>query len=65
MPYIFIQKDIQRTLMVSVYQYRTLYSYEYAPLFAALCLATIPFLIVFFIAQRQIMGGIAAGSVKG
>jgi N-acetylglucosamine transport system permease protein len=42
-------------------QYRT----EWGPLFAALLISLVPVMIMYTIFQRQIMGGITAGALKG
>jgi len=47
-------------VMQAEMQYRT----EWGPLFSALLISMIPVLIVYFLFQRQIAGGITAGAVK-
>jgi len=49
---------------IAVMQAEMQYKTEWGPLFAALLISMIPVMIVYFLFQRQISGGITAGAVK-
>ena len=54
-----------RTMPVALAMFRGYQSVDLPHLFAAATLATLPVVAVFVIFQRQIIGGITAGAVKG
>jgi multiple sugar transport system permease protein len=54
-----------RTLPVAVYNVLTFEQISWGPLAAAALLVTLPVLILTVIIQREIVGGLAAGGVKG
>jgi len=63
-PLIFLNTDTLFTLPLWVNQFKGQYSADWGGLMAATTLAAVPFLIVFIIAQRQIVEGIALSGSK-
>jgi multiple sugar transport system permease protein len=63
-PLIFINSDNLFTLPLWVNQFKGQYSSDWGGLMAATSLAAVPFLIIFIIAQRQIVEGIALSGSK-
>ena len=63
-PLIFLNSDNLFTLPLWVNQFKGAYSSDWGGLMAATSLAAVPFLIVFIIAQRQIVEGIALSGSK-
>lgn len=55
----------QRTLMVGIAALRGEYTTNVPLLAAGICLAAAPIVVIYIIFQRQIVGGIAVGAVKG
>lgn len=53
------------TLPIGVQQFQGQYSSEYARIFAYLVLAMVPALAFYSVAERQLVGGLAAGATKG
>jgi raffinose/stachyose/melibiose transport system permease protein len=53
------------TLPIGVQQFQGQYSAEYARVFAYLVLAMVPALAFYSVAERQLVGGLTAGSTKG
>lgn len=64
-PLIFLNKPELYTLQLFMKSFQTEYTQLYALLMTAAVLAIIPLIIVFLVAQRYIVDGIAIGSVKG
>ena len=56
---------VTRTLPVAVYNVLTFEQISWGPLAAAALLVTLPVLILTVVIQREIVGGLAAGGVKG
>lgn len=54
-----------KTITTGVYAAVSSYSTNYEVVFPTLLLAVLPILVIFIVAQRFIMGGLAAGAVKG
>jgi multiple sugar transport system permease protein len=54
-----------RTLPVAVYNVLTFEQISWGPLAAAALIVTLPVLILTIVIQKQIVGGLAAGAVKG
>ena len=54
-----------QTLPLGVSNYSTQYSQDTAGVLAFTTLAMIPALVFYLIAERQIVGGLASGAVKG
>lgn len=63
-PLIFINSDNLFTLPLWVAQFKGAYSSDWGGLMAATSLSAVPFLIIFIIAQRQIVEGIALSGSK-
>jgi multiple sugar transport system permease protein len=63
-PLIFLNTDTLFTLPLWVNQFKGAYSSDWGGLMAATSLAAVPFLIIFIIAQRQIVEGIALSGSK-
>jgi raffinose/stachyose/melibiose transport system permease protein len=62
--FIIMNKATFRTINVSVYHFRGQYVTNFGPLFAGLSIATIPFLVLYFIFQKQIQKGMSLGAIK-
>jgi len=54
-----------RTLPVAVYNVLTFEQIAWGPLAAAALLVTLPVLLLTLIIQKEIVGGLTAGGVKG
>jgi len=63
-PLIFLNTDTLFTLPLWVNQFKGQYSADWGGLMAATSLAAVPFLIIFIVAQRQIVEGIALSGSK-
>ncbi len=62
----FLNTEEKRTLPLGIMEFSgTMGTLDYPLVFTGLALATIPILIVYFIAQRQIIKGLMAGALKG
>jgi raffinose/stachyose/melibiose transport system permease protein len=59
------QTDKARTLPVALYYFKSAFASDYGALFAAVIIVTIPSIVIFTIAQEQVVNGLVAGSVKG
>jgi raffinose/stachyose/melibiose transport system permease protein len=62
---IFLMTDDKKTLPLGLYNFLGAYTADYAGLMAALMIASIPLLILYFVLQEQIIKGMTAGAVKG
>jgi len=62
---IFISSDEHKTLPLGLYNFIGAYSSNYAELMAAMMIASLPVILVYFILQEQIINGMTAGAVKG
>lgn len=62
-----LQKDEMRTVTVALTNLsnRTQQSTLYGPLFAGICLATLPTILLYFIFQRRLTQGILSGAIRG
>ncbi len=63
-PLIFLNTDTLFTLPLWVNQFKGAYASDWGGLMAATSLAAVPFLIIFIVAQRQIVEGIALSGSK-
>ncbi|MDR0569324.1 MAG: carbohydrate ABC transporter permease [Spirochaetaceae bacterium] len=54
-----------RTLPVALYYFKSAFASDYGAMFAAIVMVSLPSILVYLIAQKQIVSGLAAGSVKG
>jgi len=57
---LFITDDSQRTLPVGLVRFSGYHSTDYALVFAALAITTVPILILYFILQKQVIAGLTA-----
>ncbi len=62
---IFLTTEEKKTLPLGLYNFLGAYTADYAGLMAALMIASIPLLILYFVLQEQIIKGMTAGAVKG
>jgi raffinose/stachyose/melibiose transport system permease protein len=54
-----------RTLPVALYYFKSAFASDYGAMFAAIVLVSLPSIIVYITLQKQVISGLAAGSVKG
>lgn len=59
------QSDKARTLPVALYYFKSAFASDYGALFAAVIIVSIPSIIIFTLAQEQVVNGLVSGSVKG
>ncbi len=64
LPSLILLSPPERTLPLSTYSFFNEYSVDYAPLMAGIVLSLLPVLVVYLIAQRQIIEGIVKGAIK-
>ena len=62
---IIAQKPEVRTIPLTQYFFFGQYSIKLNMAFAAFVLAMIPILVLYFVMQKHIIGGVMAGAVKG
>lgn len=55
----------KRTLPIALYYFKSAFASDYGAMFAATVVVAIPSIITFIILQKQVVAGLAAGSVKG
>ena len=55
----------KRTLPIALYYFKSAFASDYGAMFAATVIVAIPSIITFIILQKQVIAGLAAGSVKG
>lgn len=65
MPLVFLTKESVRTLTLGVYRYMNSFLENWHLVFAAVTVALVPVIIVFFIFSKQIIAGLTGGAVKG
>ncbi len=63
-PLLLLQGAAARTVPLAVYFFKGEFTTQWNVLFAGLTLSIIPLLVVYFILQRHIMGGLMSGAVK-
>ncbi len=61
----FINTTVKKTVQVGIRDYIGEYSTDWGPLMAAVILSLIPVIIFFVFVQDNLVGGLAAGAVKG
>lgn len=61
----FINDDMKKTLPLGLYNFVGAYTSDYAQLMAALTIASLPLIILYFFMQEQVINGMTAGAVKG
>ena len=54
----------KRTLPIALYYFKSAFASDYGAMFAATVLVTVPSIIVYMLMQKQVISGLAAGSVK-
>jgi multiple sugar transport system permease protein len=64
-PLIFLRSDALYTIQIGIKQFADAHGSIYSLMMAAAVSAIVPLLIVFIIGQKQVIEGIALGSVKG
>lgn len=62
---VFISDDRKLTLPVGLTRFSDQYTTDYAPMFAAVLIATIPTVFLFSIFNKRVMAGMAEGAIKG
>ncbi|WP_019636990.1 carbohydrate ABC transporter permease [Paenibacillus fonticola] len=62
---VFISDPSKMTLPVGLSNFKDQYTTDYAPMFAAILMATIPTITVCAIFSKRIMSGMAEGAIKG
>ncbi|WP_029488164.1 carbohydrate ABC transporter permease [Candidatus Epulonipiscium viviparus] len=65
MPLILLTEESQQTLQLAQYVFNSQFSVDYNLAFASYTMVLLPILIVYVLAQKFIMEGVVAGSVKG
>ena len=65
MPLLFMQKRARMTLTVQLSSFQGRYMNDWNLIFAGVCMIVLPMLIIYLIAQKNIIEGITAGAVKG
>jgi multiple sugar transport system permease protein len=63
-PLIYLGDASKYTLSLGLYSFFSQHGVEWGPLMAACVLFTIPALIIFLVAQRYFISGVAAGALK-
>ncbi|MDF2513687.1 MAG: carbohydrate transporter rane protein 2, family [Herbinix sp.] len=56
---------MKRTLPIALFYFKSAFASDYGAMFAATIVVIIPSIIIFILLQKQIISGLAAGSVKG
>jgi raffinose/stachyose/melibiose transport system permease protein len=64
MPLVFLTKENVRTLTLGVYRYMNNFLENWHLVFAAVTVALIPVIVVFFLFSKQIIAGLTSGAVK-
>ncbi|HCS75973.1 MAG TPA: hypothetical protein DIW17_19125 [Clostridiales bacterium] len=64
-PLLFLRSGSGRTVTLEIASFVSSFAANYPLAFSGIIIATIPILIVFFAAQKHIIGGLTAGVVKG
>ena len=62
---IFISDTHKLTLPVGLTRFSDLYVTDYAPMFAAIVIATVPTIFLFAIFNKKVLAGMAEGAIKG
>ncbi len=55
----------KRTLPIALYYFKSAFASDYGAMFAATIVVIAPTIVIFIIMQKQVIAGLAAGSVKG
>lgn len=62
---LFISSDAKKTISLGIQSFIGEYTTDWGSLMAATVVALIPIVVFFFFAQKNLIGGLAAGAVKG
>jgi ABC-type glycerol-3-phosphate transport system permease component len=62
---VFLQDESLRTLVVGITLFKSRFTLDIPVIMAGLVIATIPMLLVYFFAQKQLIGGLIEGAIKG
>ncbi|MBW5445737.1 ABC transporter permease subunit [Cohnella sp. CFH 77786] len=62
---IFLTDQGKFTLPVGLTRFSDLYTTDYAPMFAAVMIATIPTIVLFAVFNKRVLAGMAEGAIKG
>ena len=65
MPLVILDNPESQTLQLAQYVFQGQFSTNYGLAFASYILVLLPILVIYFIFQKQIIAGVASGSVKG
>lgn len=65
LPSLLLKLPEERTLVLFQYNFKGEYATQYPLVFACLLVSMLPMMIFYFFMQRQIIGGMMAGAVKG
>lgn len=65
LPLVFLTKSQVRTLTLAVYSYSANFLANWNKIFAAVTIALIPIIIIYFLFSEQIVAGLTGGAVKG
>ena len=55
----------KRTLPIALYYFKSAFASDYGAMFAATVVVVVPSIVTFIVLQKQVISGLAAGSVKG
>lgn len=61
----FINSPVKKTIQVGIRDYIGEYSTAWGPMMAAVVLSLIPVIILFLLVQKNLVGGLTSGAVKG
>ncbi|NOU77476.1 ABC transporter permease subunit [Paenibacillus sp. LMG 31459] len=64
-PLLFLQAREKRTIPISIFTFTGQYNNNWAMIFSAIVLGTLPLLITFLLLQKHFIKGIVGGAVKG
>lgn len=64
-PMLFITSKSKQSISQGLMSFQGEFSMELGPIFAAIIVCVLPMMLMFFAFQKQVINGIAAGSVKG
>jgi raffinose/stachyose/melibiose transport system permease protein len=65
LPLLVLNDQSKLTLPVAALQFQSQYSSDWVSILAFLTLSMIPAIVIYFLAERQIVAGLTAGAVKG
>jgi ABC-type glycerol-3-phosphate transport system permease component len=63
-PFLVIQSDSLKTLVVGLVSFEGRFATDYGPLMAGYAIASVPLLILFFVAMRSFIEGLSQGALK-